>query len=303
MPITHLRSIAIGLPDFDDAASFYREHWRLEQVADDRDLAYFGAVGSAEGHSLRMRRSDERRIDYISFGVDSPGSIDALATDVARAGVRLVSEPGALDQYGGGYGFRFFDLDGHVIELSCDVAAKTAHEIAERDSTPVKISHVVLNAPDIEATAAFYVRHLGMRVSDRLADSMIFLRCNNDHHSLALHKSSQRSLNHVSWETRGVDEFMRATGRLVRSGQNMVWGPGRHGPGDNTFAYFTEPNGYVMEVTTALAQIDEATWEPQVWERKPEVGDQWGIAGPMPECAIAALDSSADPGLWTAPPC
>ncbi len=303
MPITHLRSVAIGLPDFDGAKLFYKEHWRLEEVASEGGLSYFGAVGSSEVHSLRMRRSDERRIDYIAFGVDSPASIDDFATRLGRAGVRLASEPSVLGQYGGGYGFRFFDPDGQVIELSCEVATKTAHDIAERDSTPVKISHVVLNAPDIEATAAFYVKHLGMRVSDRLSDSMVFLRCNNDHHSIALHRSGRSSLNHVSWETRGVDEFMRATGRLLRAGQNMLWGPGRHGPGDNTFAYFTEPNGYVMEVTTALAQVDDSTWCPQVWERKPEVGDQWGTAGAMPERAIAALDSSADPGLWTAPPC
>lgn len=303
MSITHLRAIAIGLPEFESAASFYQEQWRLEAVAADSDMLYLGAVGSPEAHSLRVRRAPERRIDYVAFAVDSPTSVDALATGLARAGVRMVGEPDKIGQHGGGYGFRFFDPDGNVVELSADVAGKEVRQVVERDSTPVKISHVVLNAPDIEATAAFYVNQLGMRVSDRLADSMIFLRCNNDHHSLALHRSANRSLNHVSWETRGVDEFMRAAGRLLRSGQNMVWGPGRHGPGDNTFAYFTEPNGYVMEVTTALAQVEEETWEPRVWERSPEIADQWGVAGPIPEQAIVALDGSADPGLWTAPPC
>lgn len=303
MPITHLRSIGLAMPEFEAASRFYRDHWRLEVVADDSALVHLGAVGSTESYALRVRKAPERRIDYISFGVDTAESVDLIAHSLASAGVRMVSEPGSMDHPGGGYGFRFFDPSGHVIELSCGVAEKHATEIAERDSTPVKLSHVVLNAPDIEATANFYVQHLGFRVSDRLADSMIFLRCNTDHHSLALHRSPQRSLNHVSWETRGVDEFMRATGRLVRNGQNMVWGPGRHGPGDNTFAYFTEPNGYVMEVTTALAQVEEETWSPQVWERKPEVGDQWGLAGPMPERAIAALDSSTDSGLWTPPPC
>lgn len=303
MGITHLRSVGLAVPDFDAASGFLNDHWRLDQAGDDGDVRYFSAAGATEPYSLRLRRNEDRRIDYVSFGVDTAGEVERLAERLAASGVSLLSQPGKLDRPGGGYGFRFFDPNGHVVELSADVTGKEAREIAERDSTPVKISHVVLNAPDIEATAAFYVRHLGFRISDRLADRMIFLRCNRDHHALALHSSHRSSLNHVSWELRGIDEFLRGVGRLVRGGQNMVWGPGRHGPGDNTFAYFTEPNGYVMEITTALAQVDEATWEPAVWERKPEVSDQWGFAGPIPEQAIVALDSRPDPGLWNAPPC
>ncbi len=34
---------------------------------------------------------------------------------------------------------------------------------------------------------------------------------------------------------------------------------GRHGPGNNVFSYFIEPNGFVAEYTTELDQIDEAT--------------------------------------------
>ncbi|WP_433413260.1 VOC family protein [Microtetraspora malaysiensis] len=303
MGITHLRSVGLAVPDFTAASGFLSDQWRLEETGGDREIRYFGAVGAEEPYSLRLRRADDRRIDYISFGVDTVAETERLAERLAGSGMTLASEPGKLDQLGDGYGFRFFDPNGHVVELSTNVASKEAREIAERDSTPVKISHVVLNAQDIEATAEFYVNFLGFRVSDRLTDSMIFLRCNRDHHAIALHKARHSSLNHISWELRGVDEFMRGVGRLVRAGQNLVWGPGRHGPGDNTFAYFTEPNGYVMEVTTALAQVDETTWEPAVWERKPEVSDQWGLAGPIPERAIAAMDSRPDPGLWNAPPC
>ena len=37
-----------------------------------------------------------------------------------------------------------------------------------------------------------------------------------------------------------------------------MWGPGRHGPGSNTFAYFQDPNGFVAEYTTALEEIRAA---------------------------------------------
>ncbi len=56
---------------------------------------------------------------------------------------------------------------------------------------------------------------------------------------------------------------MRGAGRLKTNGFNIEWGVGRHGPGDNVFTYFVEPNGFVVEYTTEVEQIDESTYMPQ----------------------------------------
>src|SRR5215470_1044091 len=54
-----------------------------------------------------------------------------------------------------------------------------------------KIGHVVLNVTDLDASVRFYTEVLGLMVSDRYPDSMVpggmvFLRCNTDHHGVAL---------------------------------------------------------------------------------------------------------------------
>ena len=87
---------------------------------------------------------------------------------------------------------------------------------------------------------------LDFRLSDTLAGAemgtvMNFMRCNARHHSLAFARGPHVSLHHVSFELRGIDEFMRGTGRVLRNGTRMVWGPGRHLAGSNTFAYFLDP--------------------------------------------------------------
>ena len=51
---------------------------------------------------------------------------------------------------------------------------------------------------------------------------------------------------------RGIDEYMRGTGRLLRAGVEKVWGPGRHMAGNNTFSYFLDPHGNTVEYTTEL---------------------------------------------------
>jgi hypothetical protein len=84
---------------------------------------------------------------------------------------------------------------------------------------------------------------------------------------------------------------------MVRAGYRNLWGPGRHGPGDNTFSYFHAPDGFVVEYTTALLEVDEQAWVPSRWEGDGPEADQWGTAGPIDEFIPAAV-GQPDPGLW-----
>jgi catechol 2,3-dioxygenase-like lactoylglutathione lyase family enzyme len=147
---------------------------------------------------------------------------------------------------GGGYGLRFFDPEGQVVEVSADVGAKPYRELQARGSVPRKISHVVINSPDVPGLMAFYERHLGFRLSDWLADRMCFLRCSAEHHNLAIAHGTVAGLNHVSFEMRGIEEYLRGTGRLVRVGYRPLWGPGRHSAGDNVYSYFADDLGDLL---------------------------------------------------------
>jgi catechol 2,3-dioxygenase-like lactoylglutathione lyase family enzyme len=222
--------------------------------------------------------------------------------------VQLISQPGKVDTPGGGYGFRFFDVDGRTIEVLADVDVRQHRRIEEKESIPVKLSHVVLNSPDLDATREWYERHLGFRHSDTLSspyvgDVMHFMRISNQHHSMAIAKGPHTSLHHVSFEMRGLDEYMRGSGRVIRAGFKKVWGPGRHLAGDNTFTYFLDPHGNTVEYTTELELLDEDTWHPHVYDfSQPEVTDQWGTANPMNELVAKESFNDVDRGCFVAPP-
>jgi catechol 2,3-dioxygenase-like lactoylglutathione lyase family enzyme len=300
--ITHLRHVDQAVPDFARQVDFYTSVWGLTQVSGDTGVAFLAAEGSPEQYVLRLRAGD-KRLDLIAFGAESPAHVDELSTRLAAAGVRLVSEPGPLGTPGGGYGFRFFDVDGRTIEVSSDVAVRAHRRVAESESIPVRLSHVVLNSPDIDATRDWYATHLGFRLSDSLGGVMHFMRCNPRHHSFAIARGPHVSVHHVSFEMRGVDEYMRGTGRVIRSGARFVWGPGRHLAGDNTFSYFLDPQGNTIEYTTELAELDEDTWHPHIYDmHDPMVQDQWGTANPMNELVAKESFNDADPGLFVAPP-
>jgi hypothetical protein len=161
---------------------------------------------------------------------------------------------------------------------------------------PVKISHIVLHSPDHKALCQWFIDVLGFKLSDWLGDFMCFLRCNTAHHRIAI-LPGPPCLNHVAYDMEGVDGMMRGIHRLKLKDVNIVWGPGRHTAGNNTFSYFLTPSGFAVEYTADLEEVDDASWQAQTYTPAPLVMDQWGvgIGGPqtMPHPA-------PNPGLFQA---
>ncbi|MFC7340148.1 VOC family protein [Saccharopolyspora griseoalba] len=306
--ITHLRHLDIAVPDYAKQREFYTNLWGLTPVVEEPGLSFLAAEGSPEQYVVRLRQAEDKRLDLIALGAEDRASVDALAQRLATAGVQLVGEPGALQTPGGGYGFRFFDVDGRTVEISCEVQVRAHRRIEEQESIPVKLSHVVINSPNPERTRAFYEQHLDFSLSDtlfhpNLGEAMYFMRCNPQHHSLAIARGPHVSLHHASFEMRGIDEYMRGTGRLLRNDIKKVWGPGRHLAGNNTFSYFLDPHGNTVEYTTELELLDEDTWHPHLYDfTQPEVSDQWGTANPMDEFVAAESFNDPDRGVFVAPP-
>ena len=306
--ISHLRYGALAMPDMETEAKFFATHWGLNEVHRDGDTVYLSAKGSTEPFSVRLRKAD-KRIDLIGFGAKSREDVDALHQHLIANNVQIVHEPKELSGFGGGYGLRFFDIDGRTIEVATDYEKKPAVPVAEREPVPVKLSHFVVNTSNLAKTTEFWTDVMGFKVSDsliseRMGDMMHFLRCNEAHHSLAIAQGPHASLHHMSFEMRGVEEWMRGAGKIIRSGTRMVWGPGRHNAGDNTFAYFISPAGNTIEYTTELENItDEENWVVKKLDiAHVTTQDQWGTANLMSEFIARESFNDVDKGLFVAPP-
>jgi catechol 2,3-dioxygenase-like lactoylglutathione lyase family enzyme len=293
--VTEIRYVGYACPDLAAEGDFYRGVWGLKDAGTHDDMHHFAAEGSDELYVVRLRGSDVKRIDVIALATDSRQDVDALHDKVVAAGCRIVFTPCELTTFGGGYGFRFFSPDGLPFEVSSDVARGSGRPMVRWDGVPQKISHIVLHSPDHKAMTNFFVDVLGFKVSDWLGDFMSFLRCNEWHHRLAV-LPGPPCLNHVAYDMLTVDCMMRGIARLKSKGTDIRWGPGRHTAGNNTFSYFTTPNGYAVEYTSELEAIDDETHEAKVHVPSPGVMDQWeiGVGGPdtMPH-------PEADKGLFS----
>lgn len=305
--VSHLRYAALAVPNFAEERDFFTTYWGLTEVHAADGLSYLAAEGSTEPYILRLR-DGEKRIDLVGFAVASRDDLYALADKLRGEGVQFVHEPQDLEVFDGGHGFRVFDGDGRVLEFSVGYRTRQARKIREREPIPAKLSHVVFNSANLQQSADWYIEHLDFDISDSLVrpdggPMMHFMRCNPTHHSLAIAQGPHHSLHHLSFEMRGIEEWMRGAGKILRSGARMIWGPGRHNAGDNTFAYFLSPAGNTIEYTTELAVLDEETWEPHRLDMtQVSSQDQWGTAQAMSELIARESFNDIDKGLFVAPP-
>jgi hypothetical protein len=85
---------------------------------------------------------------------------------------------------------------------------------------------------------------------------------------------------------------MLGGGRMRDAGYSLALGVGRHGPGDNIFAYFVGPNDIVVEYTAEVQQVDDTykTGMPEDWKWPPGRIDQWGLF--MPPDQLRLVDGT-----------
>ncbi len=273
------RCVEIEMSNPERAADFYSRVWNLTEVERRDGAIYFRGTG-AHHHILVVHPAPNgfsiRRIVFDAAGRDI---VHALHAKIASAGCP-VETPHALTTPGGGYGFGFADPEGRNMAIVCDVKDHT--DTADAKDRVRKLSHVNLNAADVEKSNAFMIDVLGFRLIDH-AGPLHFLHCDNaDHSSIVMGKAGKPTLNHVAFEMPDLDSLMRGAGRMRDAGYPIEWGIGRHGAGNNVFAYFAGPEEFPIEYTGDVQQIDD-TYEfhgPDYWKWPPGRLDQWGVTPP-----------------------
>ena len=153
-----------------------------------------------------------------------------------------------------------------------------------------KLGHVVVNVADLERSVKFYTQVLGFSVSDVYAPEivpggMVFMRCNADHHGVALVGSLARpsesfELNHLAFEVATLDEVVRARDHLRRAGVPIDF-EGRRRAGCQIAVEFRDPDGHRLEIYWGVDQVgsDGAVRPPSEWKGAHSLAE--AVAGPV----------------------
>jgi catechol 2,3-dioxygenase len=287
-----LHSIDLGVADPAAAASFFTDVWGLAPVAGG-DATYLRGTGPNH-HILALHRRPRAEILRINLLAADRAAVDALQAKIAAGAaahtITDLTAPAPLTGPGGGYGFALRDGEGRNLAIVADIAIHA--DTADTPDRPRKLAHVVLNADRPEESVALFTDLLGFRVSDRTRGHN-FLRCGDtvagpiDHHNIAIGNGGGgngggATLNHIAFEMPDLDSVMRGAGACREQGWPIEWGVGRHGPGNNVFAYFIGPEAIPIEYTAEVEQVDESypTGGPADWGWPPGRSDHWGLTDP-----------------------
>jgi catechol 2,3-dioxygenase-like lactoylglutathione lyase family enzyme len=164
-----------------------------------------------------------------------------------------------------------------------------------------KLGHVVIRVADLERSVKFYTQVLGLRISDVYPEAMVpggmvFLRCNADHHGVALvggmpGPSEKRELHHFALEVATLDEVFLVRRHLRAQGVPIVF-QGRRRAGVQIAVEFLDPDGHHLEVYWGVDQVgpDGRVRPKDEWREAHTLEE--AVANPVRGQAIVLRDRS-----------
>lgn len=221
-------------------------------------------------HELRYLESDTNGVDSLGLFARDGEAFLEIRKRVEAEGCRILHhrpKPIGLQD-----SFSFVGPEGFVFEIMLDMQA---NPLTSLSFGPNRYGHFNFHPVDPTNMKDFMVRVLGFRVSDIIGqDYAYFLRCNSEHHGVAIIKGGG-TLHHHAWEAQSVAELTKLGDRLHYLGRKLIWGPVRHGAGNNIAAYYVEHTGNVVELYTDIEHIYNELRIPVYWNETDVWFNDW----------------------------
>jgi catechol 2,3-dioxygenase len=265
--------VALQVPDLEQSVRYAVQMMGLREV-ERRDGSAFLTHGAMH-HSLQYVQGPRAALDHISLEADGPAGLERLRDALARSGVRVLSE--TPQEPGLAQALRFLGPSGVVVEVYAGMDGGQPSYIPS-GVRPRKFGHITLKSSNLRELQGFLTSVLGFKLSDDIGPGMlVFLRCNPDHHGLAIAAGADGH-HHYAWEVESIADLARLGDLLDAQGRCFLWGPGRHGAGDNIFTYHHDPAGAIVEYYADMERIYDDR-PPRVWDLNDRrAANLWGAS-------------------------
>ncbi len=227
-------------------------------------------VESAE-RKLLIGSGSSRKLGFGAYGFDSDTGLTQLRRSLESAGITLDESPSPLFS---DHAFSLTDPDNNRLVFGRSTA------ISNNSAMPARLQHLVVATDEMAPMLDFYTGQLGFAITDRVEDETgdlraCFLNSDGEHHSFAFFKANEKRLDHHAYEAGEWNLIRDWADHLADLDVKIVWGPGRHGPGNNLFFMINDPDGNWVEIS---AELEQLTFERQVriWPHGEKALNLWG---------------------------
>lgn len=265
--ISAIGHTAIQVRDLEAALWNATEIMGLRETLRDGNNVYL-TNGSAH-HCVQYIASDVDAVDHLGLEAAGPDALERLRSRLELENVPIISNRPLDDTLSDG--LAFVGPAGFTIEAYVGMPSGEPTYIP-RGVRPKRLGHFNTLVQEPTEMVEFFTRILDFRVCDYLADGA-FLRCNAEHHGMAI-LNGPGHLHHHGWQVSSIAEVARLGDVLHENGQHLLWGPIRHGIGENIAGYYADPTGLVVEYYADMEHIyNEHEFQPRSWD--PVAGHEW----------------------------
>ena len=270
-----LSHVALNAQNVAAQSQFYTDFVGLAESARDADGNVYLRCNT-DHHALLLKPAAEPGFDHFGLELGGQDKLDAAARALDQAGIAYDTVP-AGTELGQPEALRLIDPDGFTVELVQNLT-QCAATYGPRVVQPRRFGHITLRVADPKVTADFYTTILGFRISDWLGQDFVWMRCTPEHHGLAVSRHARAPMvHHISFHVRDINELIQQAEHLMRHDRILLYGPGRHGPGQNLFIYFKDTEGMIVEYAADMQRIwDEESYQPKIWDPNERWSNMWG---------------------------
>lgn len=277
--IRQMGYIAIATPDPEGSAGDLADVTGVRISHRDASAVYVSS--NARYCDVAYLREDRRGIRAVGLEAMDEAAVDEAYRRAKSEGLTILADTPLLPKVK--RAVRFATPFGPIFEVHTPIAREDVGPDLTNRRRVRRLEHVNLRADDPKGFHDFATRLLGMKLSDRTMNfERAWYRCADGyHHTFACGPGS--GVHHYAFDAHGLYDLAGVADALVAKGRSLLWGIGRHGPGNNLFSYYLDPNGCVVEVSFGLERIDnDALHEPGNWDfnSASSLLDRWGSRPP-----------------------
>jgi catechol 2,3-dioxygenase-like lactoylglutathione lyase family enzyme len=266
----YLHHLHFSSPDPARLSSFYES--AMDTISERQPDGRF--LNRGPSRRLIFSQGVAKKLVHAGFAVRDAQALAGLRSFAETS--ELSPKPFEVPLFRAG-AFSVVDPDDNVIVFG--LAAAEQAVVGHRIRGPIQ--HLTLATRNVEAIEDFYAGKLGFGVSDRVVheDGRVmtcFMRGNHEHHNLACFYQDRAGVDHHSYEAGEWDTIRDWSDHFAEHDLQLMWGPGRHGPGDNLFIFVKDPDENWIEVSAELEVVHDRPVKQ--WPHAPRTLNLWGNA-------------------------
>jgi catechol 2,3-dioxygenase-like lactoylglutathione lyase family enzyme len=191
--VKRVRHTALATSDLEHLLEYYQSVIGLGVIGRDGKRVYLGS--DSDQLTTVLEQATDNHLGSIGFELAPDTDLGEAQRALGNRGIR--SEIRSDNLPGVARTLAFSDPDGRRVDLFSEWQFCPSSEPI-RGIAVNKLGHVALRAPNPQATAQFYGDVLGFRVSDRIEENFVFMRCGPEHHAMNFARGTDGRLHHLA---------------------------------------------------------------------------------------------------------